>query len=326
MRSPSVLAYHYPLYRDMLLEIGVGKAAYLGAFEGDRMVGALPGFLKETELGTCYSSLPYFGPNAGVVVDETDTSANELRRKLLGSALSLLQDQPHALTASFYSPFLSESWDSYRQALGDAIEVDKQTQYLNLDRLTGFDASVTYDIRKAQKAGVSVSTDLTDDKVSASYQIYAENCREFAIPQKPWAAVRKLAQEGCANGLARVYFAHHQSEIVGALLVLWSKQTSSYYLPCTRTSARALQSSTLLIAQAIGEARAAGLKYWNWESSPPDQAGVFNFKKKWGSLVSPYKIFVKRFCEESELQQIGRARLDRSFPYFFVYPHSQLVA
>jgi hypothetical protein len=112
-RSPQVLAYHYPLYRDMLVGIGVGTPVYLGAFDGDRMVGALPGFLKQSEHGACYCSLPYFGPNAGVIAGDGDPAAPDIHRELLMSALDLLRKERRPLTASFYSPFLSDRWDFY---------------------------------------------------------------------------------------------------------------------------------------------------------------------------------------------------------------------
>jgi len=62
-----VLGYHFPFYRDMLLGIEVGEPFYLGLFEEDEIVAVLPGFIKTSELGKVYSSLPFFGPNSGVL-------------------------------------------------------------------------------------------------------------------------------------------------------------------------------------------------------------------------------------------------------------------
>ncbi|MCC7418326.1 MAG: GNAT family N-acetyltransferase [Acidobacteria bacterium] len=326
VRSPRVLAYHHPIYRDMLAGAGAGTPLYLGAFDGPDLVGALPGFVAESGHGACYCSLPYFGPNAGVLTDEGREGSAEVHRLLIGAVLRTMRERRAPLTAVFYAPFLFDCWELYRAPLGDVLEVDRQTQYLDLPSLGPFDAKLAYDIRKAERAGLSVTTDATDETLRLFYGVYEENCREHGIPRKPFAAIQTLVRRGAPGGLARTYFALQGNTLVGGLLVLWSAQVASYYVPCARADARPLQPGTLLIDRAIRDARAAGLRYWNWEASPPDRAGVGAFKQKWGSQASSYKIFVKRFCDESRLSAIGAAELGRSFPYFFVYPYDRLAA
>ncbi len=69
------LAYHSPFYRDALVRVGVGSPLYAGAFRDDTLIGVLPGFIKTTDNGTVYNSLPFFGPNAGVSVSRRTMTA-----------------------------------------------------------------------------------------------------------------------------------------------------------------------------------------------------------------------------------------------------------
>ncbi|HEY7120309.1 MAG TPA: hypothetical protein VH475_27220 [Tepidisphaeraceae bacterium] len=65
--QPCVLGYHYPFFRDMLADLGLGRPLYFGAWSAEELVGILPGFIRAGATGAAYCSLPFFGPNAGVI-------------------------------------------------------------------------------------------------------------------------------------------------------------------------------------------------------------------------------------------------------------------
>src|SRR5436305_14514759 len=96
LRQESVLAYHHLAYRDVLLA-ALGpqvRACYwvvlqhaAGSTDGDRIVAALPCFVKESGIGPTYCSLPFFGPNCGVVCSLSHPDAPVWHRMLLQTAL-----------------------------------------------------------------------------------------------------------------------------------------------------------------------------------------------------------------------------------------------
>src|SRR4051812_34188191 len=89
-KNPAVLGYHYPFYRDMLVSAGIGEPLYYGAWAGPELVGVLPGFIKKSPAGLAYCSLPFFGPNAGVLCAGGDAES-EIHRELLTTVLRYLQ-------------------------------------------------------------------------------------------------------------------------------------------------------------------------------------------------------------------------------------------
>lgn len=318
--SSLVLGYHYPFYRDMLATIGVGEPLNLAARLDGRLVGYLPTFVKQTGEGTVVSSLPFFGPNGGVI-------AGLVRRAEIHAALleRLIQyaSQSNALGCSIYTPFQLENFDLYDKHLVDWTIVDKFTQY----QLLGQDhrrPGVGRDLRRAQRLGVQVTCDVTANRVDEFYAIYEQNCRDAGVPLKSHQCVKLLTRPGLLGRGTRLYLALHGNKLLGGLLMIWSPQVASYYIPCTLAESRNLQPSTVLIDAAMSEAQKRGMRYWNWESSPHRDSGVYQFKKKWGAVEGISRVYAQSFAGQDKLRSLGIATIAREFPFFFVWPFDRL--
>ncbi len=319
--SPAVLGYHYPVYRDMLCHAGIGEPVYLGARQEGRLTGVLPAFRRKTAAGTVYSSLPFFGPNAGVLCESGET-----RKKIHESLLTALLDQARAdeaLSCSVYTPFLDEDFQGYEAVFGDAVKTLKFTQYNELGAPVWEHGALGRNLKKAKRSGMIISAEVTAEKLECFYALYEQECRANGIPVKPKAGVFFLAEKGVASGRAKLYFAYLNGQMAGGLMVLWSPQTVSYYIPCVHPDAKTHQPGVALIQHAMECAAQAGLRFWNWESSPDRESGVYRFKKKWSAVEASYRIYLKIFCKE-RLEELGREGIVRHFPFFYVYPFSQL--
>ncbi len=316
--SPSVLGYHYSFYKKTLEICRVGEAYYLGLYSDNKLRAILPGFIKKSDLGVVYSSMPFFGPNAGILA-LPGFETIEVHQVLIEYLVKYLSGLPGMLSASFYTPFLSEKSEWYKQLLQADYTVDKTTQYLEIQNIE-WTPKIKYDLRKADKLGLVISTEITDDAVDRLYSIYIQNCTDYSIPPKPRECINALATASKNGENVDFYFAIAGNEIVGGLIVLYSESTISYYLPCALDSARTLQPTTVMIDKCFRHAKQKGLRYWNWEASPGMGSGVYQFKKKWGSLTSEYKIFIKTFQPKEVFEKLGKAKISKEFPYFFVFP------
>lgn len=321
--NPSVLGYHFPFYRDMLIKIGVGKPVYLGAYLDDKLVGLLPSFSFQSSVGVVYNSLPFFGPNSGVLCN-----ADEFRfevHAVLFHALFTRALQDKALCCVIYTPFLFNEFDLYDSFMPDALVVERFTQYMSLVGISFEHGTRGNDARRAVRSGVTISKEVTRERIDVFYNIYEQNCMEFGIPQKPKECIVALTHSSIVGRFADIFFAVHENRLIGGLLVLRSPLTASYYLPCTLTSARALQPGSLLIHYAISKAQSCGLQFWNWESSPSRESGVYRFKEKWGAVESKYRIYVKLLQPGDVFNALGRQGILRHFPNYFVYPFDRLM-
>lgn len=320
--TPAVLAYHYPFYREVLTALGVGRPLYLGARRDSQLIGLLPLLIRETEVGTAFCSLPFFGPNAGVLCAQGALSPTihfELISHLLTRARAA-----KAISCAVYTPLLSTDFSPYEEFCPDAV-VERFTQCNEIGNAP-WNGFIRNRLRRAERLAVSISTENTPSRFDQFYSIYSQNCRDYRIPLKPRACLERLLDPNILERHSQIYYATQNGEVIAALLLLHSPATVSYYVPCTRHDARNLQPGTLLVDRAFQDMRALGVRIWNWESSPNRESGVYEYKRKWGAAESGYRIYVWCCRGVEYLRQVGSDRLAHDFPYFFIFPFDQLQA
>jgi hypothetical protein len=320
---PAVLGYHYPFNRQMLGDIGMGEATYFGAWSAGDLIGVIPGFLRRSRSGAAYCSMPFFGPNAGVIC-EPHGMEDAIHAALFRAVWEQLSGVGDLLTASFYTPFLRDRFELYDRAMPDAVVVDRTTLYLFLPDAPS-DARSRRLLATEPRPGVEIRTCVTPQRVAEFYDVYLANCAASGIPIKPRRAVEAVMTRGTEAGRVRCYFAYHAGEMIAGLVTMWGPSTASYYIPCTRPDMRPLQPGTALAGRAVRDAALAGLRFWNWEGSPSRESGVYRFKAKWGSLESLYRIYVRPYVPEEVFREIGADRLVAEFPNLHVYPHARLL-
>lgn len=323
--NESVLGYHYPSYLQMLEKTGIGKfhGVVLKEEKTEQIFGFLPGFLKSSEIGSVYSSMPFFGPNAGLLMSRSRSNYFEA----LTAALNCLEnsfDRTSMISASFYTPFHHEELlSNYHESLPQALRVDKFTSFIKLDELQ-LSTSLQYDIRKALKSGVEIKAVNDAESAQAIYDIYIQNCIDYGIPPKSKECIDMLVSQSSSSGNTESYVASVDGKVIGGLIMIYSEKTASYYLPCSIHEYRSYQPTTLLIKHSMDLCIERGLTFWNWESSPSKDSGVFKFKQKWGSQEGQYQVLIKPYKEESFFRELGASKIASYFPHFFVFPFNLL--
>lgn len=312
------LAYHYPFYRDALEHIGIGTPLYLGAFKQNALVALLPGFIKSSVSGTVYNSLPFFGPNAGVQCLPVD---NDCHAPLFSFLEDHLKNIPDMLSAAIYTPFLINN-DTYYETLNADLVIDKFTHYIDFDNHT-VPGVRRRDINTAHKRDVTMVDNPPQQTTAAIFDIYKQNCRDYGIELKPWKLFEYFQANNESDNLL-ITAAIHDERVIAGLVTLYSKGVASYYIPCQLHETRSLQPVPCLIDHHMQKVKKAGVRYWNWESSPGLDSGVAFFKKKWGSEEGQYKIHIKLYQPRTVFSKLGVKSIQTQFPHFFVYPFNLL--
>jgi hypothetical protein len=320
LETPAVLAYHYPFYREILTALDVGRPLYLGARLKSELVGLLPALVRETEVGMAICSLPFFGPNAGVLCAPGRLSS--IIHFELISHLLMRARAAKAISCAVYTPLLSTDFSKYDEFLPDAV-VDRFTQVNEIGNAQ-WNGFIRNRLRRAERLAVQVSTDHTPSRFDQFCSIYSQNCRDYGIPLKPRACLERLVAIDVLERHSRIYYAIQNNDVIGALLLLHSPAAVSYYVPCTRHDARNLQPGTLLVDRAFQDMRALGVRIWNWESSPSRDSGVYDYKRKWGAVENGYRIYVWCCRGKDYLRCVGTDQLVQNFPYFFIFPFDRL--
>lgn len=320
-RSPLVVGYYYPFFRDMLSHIGVGTPNYFGAFWEDHLVGVIPSFSRQASLGTVYNSLPFFSASGGVLAN-----CDERRKEIVSTLLLTLAEEANncgSLTCTISSPFLYGDSQIYEEILPDALIIDRLAQYQELGS-DDWDSVIGRNLRKAGRFGIEVSKEITSERVNEFFAVYEQNCLRIGIPVKPKKCIEFLTLDPRSAGHVEMYFATRGSTLVGGLLIIVGGMTANYYIPCSLEEARTLQPGPLLIDFAMRDLHTRGIRFWNWEGSPSRESGVYRFKKKWGGIDNIYQMFVQPFVSKKRLLEIGARQLSENFPFYYVYPFGEL--
>jgi hypothetical protein len=286
---------------------------------------ALPCFVKQSKIGAAYCSLPYFGPNAGVIADPNDEHL-ELWHKLLIEAAIKDARSLGALSFVVYSPLVDPRATNYREVLPQGtIEVEKITQTSKLGSSFKLSSKILRDVKRGKDAGFRVSRNLPV-KINEFWDTYAERCEFVGIPIKSKQFVTNLATKLVDEGLADYYVAATEStdDFVAGLILLKSTQSASYYIPCFDQKYRKQQPMSLLLATALNNCSNEGLSLWNWESSPSVDHPVYAYKRRWGAEHSTYRIYVTLLKPISALREIGAENISSALEYFFVVPFTEL--
>ncbi len=327
------LCYASLRYRDFLQEVLVDSAAlYLVAYEGERMVGALPAFLKRnSRYGNVLNSLPFYGSNGGVIVGADAPDPLAVRRSLVAAFHGLARDESAAVSvlvsnpldgdASFYDSEWPHSCRDERIGQVCMLPGGEKGEPGRAALLMAMYHSKTRNcIRKAQKSEILVYHSGSVDALHFLAELHRENIEAIgglAKPNTVFLAIRKIFRY---DEDYRVYVAEKDGERIAGLLVFFFNRTAEYFTPATRERFRIYQPMSLLVYQAMQEAGRRGCLYWNWGGTWLTQDAVYQFKSRWGTVDLPYFYYVREYEGAEKLRRMTPEQIRREYPYFFVLP------
>lgn len=309
---PQGLIYYAPAFRRYLLAVGGGVCRSRLAFEDGRLTGVMPVLLRGGPFGDILNSLPLFGSPGGPL---TTTPAAE---RALRAAYDRLADGVAAANWIAH-PFMDVI--PPRHDLTD----ERIAQWTDLApgdaALHGLiDGSARRNIQKARAEGVTVrETDQALDFLEATHR---ENMAALGGRAKPRAFFSRLAETMTFGRDWRLSLAERGGEALAALLTFEAAGTVEYVMPVVRESARALQPTAALLAEAMTAAAGRGMTRWNWGGTWLTQEGVYRFKKKWGARERRYRYFVT--LNDASLLARSAADLTAAYPWYYTVPYGSL--
>ena len=275
-QSPAVLAYHYPFYRDMLVELGIGTPQSLGAYRGDALVGLLAVFERQSEAGIAHCSLPYFGPNAGVVCS-TGPEQEAIHAALLGCLLERARAKRRLELRSTRRCSVGTSPCTKRTGptpwwRGSPNTPRFRTRPGTAAFVTICGVPTGWALRYppiSVPSGSRHSTRSTSRTARTRYTAQVEAVRRVShrsrTPEPPRVGLR-----GPARGTRGWWTPGAGFPGNGQLL-------SPLF---AARSPRALQPGTLLINRAFRDLEAAGARLWNWEALSQPRFGCLSLQGK----------------------------------------------
>jgi peptidoglycan pentaglycine glycine transferase (the first glycine) len=263
------------------------KVCHLGLFAGEQLFGggifyAAPnckgaGFLTAPDGPV----LPWDDPESAecglqLLLESIEAEARSLGTMALRIAPRLVPPQPDVLRGFAQAPIgLTEHKTMY-------LDLQPDTESL----LKGIKPKARYNIGLAERRGVRIREESSLTAARNFYTVMQAVGKRDGFSVEPLSFFIAFIDSLCPPGLARVFFAEHDGDVLGALLMVTFGERSTYLYGGTTDVKRNLMGGYALQWAAIKAAQESGAKiydFWGYDpTASPDNsyAGFSRFKSQ----------------------------------------------
>jgi CelD/BcsL family acetyltransferase involved in cellulose biosynthesis len=314
LESPATLFYASRRFTAFAADLLGATDATLVAEDEGRIVAALPLLRRDTEFGTLYNSLPYYGSNGGVI------GSDEAARRALIEEWNAMVTAPDALGGTMIGNPLeggaianvAHNFTDYR--IGQLTEIDG-------DVLAKIDPTARRNVQKAQRSGIEVFSD--PSLLARLRELHVENMAAIGGLAKTERFFELIPKHFRFGEDYEIVGARKDGRVIATLLLFHFNRTVEYYTPAIEEAWRSDQPLSAVLIEAMRAAAARGFRWWNWGGTWPSQTGVYRFKRKWATLEQRYEYYVQ--MNRPELLEWPAKRFVGEFPGFYVVPFSALA-
>lgn len=211
-------------------------------------------------------------------------------------ALIDTEEDANALTSALEQEFLREKWRymelrplislrlttrlhhsavPYTFHLLD-LDPDIDTLFRNFHK-----SSIQRKIRRAEREKLTLAEGTSEELLDQFYRLFVITRKRHRLPPPPRRWFSNLVN--CLGDTLKIRVASHQGKAVAAMITLRYKDTMVYKYGCSDARFNNLGSMPLLYWTAIQEAKAAGLRLFDFGRTDAGQQGLITFKGRWGA-------------------------------------------
>lgn len=156
-------------------------------------------------------------------------------------------------------------------------------------------------IRKAEKNGVEVKEDSTQNAPQVMYNLHLKWAKRLGIPSNPLSFFKGIWECLAKRKHAIFFFAYYQGKPIAGSIVLAYKKTIYAYSTASMEEALKLNPSKLLKWHVIRWGKEHGYDFFDLLFAPSghDQKnplwGIYFFKKNFGGIEIPVYYYVKKY-------------------------------
>jgi CelD/BcsL family acetyltransferase involved in cellulose biosynthesis len=141
--------------------------------------------------------------------------------------------------------------------------------------------TIRRNIRKAQKEGVTVKLERSQEAMDSYYRLHCVARRRHGLPPQPWSFFRKIYDHIVAAGKGFVALAEYQNQwIAGAVYVLFRDQAIYKYGASDRNSQH-LRPNDIVMWEAIRWCCHNAVRTFNFGRTELENEGLLQFKRGW---------------------------------------------
>ena len=142
-----------------------------------------------------------------------------------------------------------------------------------------------YNIRVAARHGVTTRFAQNDTDIAAFLDLVEETARRDGFTSRSRAYVEATYRSLAKEGMARIRLAEWQGNILAANLEITFGDTVTYLYGSSSSQDRNVMAPFALHWDAIRDAKAKGLRFYDFGGANPQAQGMFYFKKSWEGIT-----------------------------------------
>jgi hypothetical protein len=301
-------------WREVIKDISPDKPVFLLAKKGGKVVGAMPNYLYECDLGNILTSIPHAGPYGGIVSVKEDRAA--IYEAILNKLFEIAKDNNCKLSTIVTPPFFS-NLELYKQTFQPDFIIDNFFQYIDLAELN-LRRDVKRRIKEAEENNLVVSDECSPEKIKAWYEIHKKRMAEIEarpIPEQIFLRASKSKK-------AKFFFVYLDEKMIAGALFIFHNKVIDIYMMSADSDHFHLRPNFILVDKAIKWAKENGFKYFNWEGSPSRESGTYSFKEGWGSIEKSHNFLTKIIENIDEIRKSELKEIKNIYKWHFVLPYS----
>jgi hypothetical protein len=170
-------------------------------------------------------------------------------------------------------------------------------------------------VAHAKKNGITIRTATTAGDVEVFYRLYARMRKEKGLLPQPLSFFINLWEIFRRDGSVEINHAEFEGRVISSIMLLKSNATVIYEYGATIAAKKRLNPSPLLLWDAIEKACAQGYSFFDFGRCSSDDAGLNEFKLRWGS--ERRQLYYYSLPESSKIQ-LRKSNLLKSFMGFVI--------
>jgi hypothetical protein len=325
-RSSESMFFHSIPYRNLLEEFLSVKSYFVIATKSERIIGAIPTYIKENkEYGNVMNSSPFIGSNGGFIIDSNLNylEKREIKKKLQdrynklavekNCVLSTIITSPFDRDILFYEDKLKYEFRDYR--VGYIKEFDRVFDNSEESILRTVEKRCRNSITRSEK---NLELEYSDDFKNL-FELHKNNI-EGKGTFKPFKFF-ELVKKHFKGGEYDLTYALINGKRIAGMLIFYFKDTVEYFTPAFDIEYKKEQATSFLIYEAMKKSIENGFRYWNFGGTTlPSQNEVAYFKKSWGSNEYPYYYYTMRHQEIDGIMNLKAEEILEKYKWFYIIP------
>ena len=329
---PTSFAQQTPEWRDVIAPLGPDEPIFLGCRREGRLVGVLPAYRFSGPLGAILTSVPQAGPLGGVAC-LPDVDRAPVYEGLLAAFLEQAAVSGCALASVITNPFWPDR-ELYDRFLEPDYVLENSCQVVDLETAldaggewVGSSAHVKRNLRKACGGALLIDDEQSPENVAEWYGIHATRHREIGAEPLPEGIFTGALAHMVPRERARFFFVRRADggEMVAGGFYVFHGRVIDALMPSMRKDRAHLAPNYLLALHSMRWARERGLRYYNWQGSPPG-SGVYRFKTQWGSRDLPYYFLTRITGDAAPFVRGTVERIRTDYRWHYALPYDRIGA